>query len=206
MPNPVETTSGLAAAAERPNIFVVPQVGRGSSAPDDARSHSHGVFASGVEESARAQPARPLGGSGPARVWQRNWRLHLDWAGLARVAVAAVSTGALVTLIGLGSGQPAERPPRPAIVPTDLPAAKVAKPAVLPRHSHPWRPRVQRKRRTRRVRRHMPRREPVRAVASQQPSASRRPPRAAVPVPARPIPSAPALPARVPAGAPPEFF
>ena len=206
MPNPLETTAGLAAAAERPNIFVVPELGRGSNAPDDARSHSHDVFASSAREPARTQPTRPLGGSGPASAWQRNRRLRLSWAGVARVAVAAVGAGALVTLIGLGSGHPAERPPRPAIVPTDLPAANVAEPAVLPRHSHPRRPRVQRERRTRRVRRHVPPRQPVPAVASRQPSAPRRPPRTAVPVPARPAPSAPALPARVPAGAPPEFF
>ena len=207
MPNPIETTAGLAAAAERPNIFVVPQLGRGSNAPDDSRSHSHAVFASSAREPARAQPTRPLGGWGPARGWQRNrrWRLRVA-EGLARVAVAAVSAGAVVTLIGLGSGHPAERPPRPAIVPTDLPAASVAEPAVLPRHSHPRRPRVQRERRTRRLRRHVARRQPVPAVASQRQSAPRRPPRTAVPVPARLTPAAPALPARVPAGAPPEFF
>ena len=174
MPNPIETTAGLAAAAERPNIFVVPQLGRGSNAPDDARSHSHGRL---CFERSRARPDAAhtaswrLGSS--QRVATQSAPAALSWAGVARVAVAAVGAGALVTLIGLGSGRPAERPPRPAIVPTDLPAASVAEPAVLPRHSHPRRPRVQRERRTRRVRRHVPRRQPVPAVASRQPSAPR---------------------------------
>ena len=206
MPNPIQTTAGLAAAAERPNIFVVPELGRGSNAPDDARSHSHDVFASSAHEPLRTRPSRPLGGSGSASAWQRNRRLRLSWAGVARVAVAAVGAGALVTLIGLGSGRPAERAPRPAIVPPDLPGTNVAAPAGLPRNSHPRRPRVQRERRTRRIRRHVQPRQPVPAVAARQPSAPRRPPRRPVPVPARPTPSAPALPARVPAGAPPEFF
>jgi hypothetical protein len=207
MSHPVETTAGLAAAVERPNIFVVPQGGRGLSAPDGSRSQSGGVFASGAQESAGAQPTRPPGGWGPARTWKRDrrFRLRFDWAGIARVAVAAISAGALVTLIGLGSGRPAERPPRPAIDRTDPPAANV-EPAVLPRHSHPRRPHVQRERRTRRVPRPVPQRQPVPAVAPRQPSQAVRPSRTAVPVPARPASSAPALPARVPAGAPPEFF
>jgi hypothetical protein len=158
--------------------------------------------------SARVQPTRPLGGPGLARAVQlkRHRRLRVDAAGIARVAVAAVSAGALVALIGLGYGHPADRSPRPAIVPTVLPTAKVAEPAGVSRHSHPRRPRVLRERRTRRVRRPVPRRQPVPAVAARLPSTRRRPPLTAVPVPARPSPSAPALPARVPAGAPPEFF
>jgi hypothetical protein len=206
MPNPIETTAGLAAAAERPNIFVVPEIGRGSNAPDDASSHSHDVFASSAREPARTQPTRRLGGSGPASALQRNRRLRLSWAGVARVAMAAVGASALVTLTGLGSGRPAEPPLPPAVVPADLPAARVVEPAGFPRHSHPTRPRVQRERRARRVRRHVPPRPPVPAAASPLPSAPRRPPRRAVRVPASPTPSAPALPARVPAGAPPEFF
>jgi hypothetical protein len=206
MPNPIDTTAGLAAAAERPNIFVVPELGRGSNAPDDARSRSHDVFASSAREPARTQPTGRLGGSGPARWLQRNRRLRLCWAGVARVAVAAVGAGVIVTLIGLGSGRPAEPPLPPAVVPADVPPASVVEPAGFPRHSRPTRPRVQRERRPRRVRRHVQPRRPVSAVASPLPSAPRRPPRRAVPVPGSPTPSAPALPARVPAGAPPEFF
>jgi hypothetical protein len=209
MPDSLESPAVFAGAAERPNIFVAPDLGRDSGAHDGARSDAHGVFASSATAAAHALPARPSGRSGSRRAGRRTRRRCLpviEAAGSARVVVAVVFAVALLTLIGLGFGLPAERSSRPAISRPAVAPAKVAEPRVVRERLRPRRPSEPRQRRSRRGRRPAPRRPSAPHVAARQPSAPLPPPRSASPAPAPPAPRTPTLPAPVPAGAPPEFM